>query len=371
MKKAIIQTIDNISEISNISQYDFIVSVLTSWQFDVALAYLRSHRLNNGVLIVETVPFSDVVRYRLSEEQVLKYEGLFSGIYFCQNRKQPYQIGNLIKCLFSRDKKKPMYWLRPLPRISLRLLSNIVTSQREIHYVALDEGLTSYMPYIDTLKILYPNTFKVYSIWFVQKALNAISSRYIKEQEEFGLFHSVHSQLEPNKEACAALEQVYKERVQSKKETKECILFFKDYLVIPDEQAIRIFDAILEGIKDSGVNIIIKKHPSDTDCSFDDVLLSKYPNIRIINSVISGEELVATYEPELIVGGFSTVVISSSFIYSIPTISFSGIYLQDRIVSPLHEKQIKLFMNQLDDYIPFCRSTSEVCEKIEKNIITK
>lgn len=366
MSKAKVQHINLISEISNIDQCDFVASVLTSWQFDVAVAYIQSHHLNNGILIVEAVPFSDIVKYRLSEEQVLKYEGLFDGIYFCRSRKQPYQIGNLIRCLFSRKNKNPLLWLRPLPNISLRLLSNIIKPHREIHYVALDEGLTSYMSYMDTLEMMYSNKGVVYAKWLVQKTLNAISRLFIKEQEDFGLFYGNRPKLEPNKEACLALKRVYFDRTHS--EESRCILFFKDYLVIPEEQAIRIFEDILEGIKNYEMDIIIKKHPNDTKSSFDETILSKYPNVRIINAMISGEELVATYQPSVIVGGFSTVVLSSSFIYDIPTISFSGIYLKNQLVTPIHEKQIKFFTNQLSDYIPFCQSIGEACQKINECI---
>ncbi len=368
MKLSTIHYINHISEIPSLGSYDFVASVLTSWQFDVMLAYIQSHQLTNGVLIVEAIPFIDVVKYRLSEEQVLKYEGLFNGVYFCQSREQPYKIGNLIKCLFSWRKVNLMLWLRPLPNISLRLLSNIINPQREMHYVALDEGLTSYMPYVDTLKLMYPNIIKVYSTWYIQKTLNLISRLFIKEQEDFGLFHRCGKNIEPNNEACVALKQVYLERVHSNKDGKGGILFFKDYLVIPEEQAIRIFDDILDGITNKKVNIIIKKHPSDTNSSFDEAIISKHPSVRIINSMISGEELVAAYQPTMIVGGFSTVVMSSSFIYDIPTISFSGIYLQNQKVAPVHEKQIRFFINQLGDYIPFCQGTDEVCQKINEYI---
>lgn len=368
MKTSIIHHINHISEIPNLGCYDFVTSILTSWQFDVAVAYIQSHHLNNGILIVESVPFADAVKYRLSEEQVLKYEGLFKGIYFCRNRKQPYQIVNLIKSLFSRKVKNPIFWLRPLPNISLRLLSNIINPQREMHYVALDEGLTSYMPYIETLKLMYPNKFVVYSKWFIQKTLNAASRLIIKDQEAFGLLHRHGKKLEPNKEACAALKRVYLERVHLDKEAKGGILFFKDYLVIPEEHAISIFDGILDGIANKEVNIIIKKHPSDTNRSFDEAIMSKHPSVRIINSMISGEELVATYQPNMIVGGFSTVILSSFFIYGIQTVSFSDVYLQKKIVSQLHEKQIKFFMNQLGTYIPFCQSIGNVCEKINNHI---
>ena len=237
-----------------------------------------------------------------------------------------------------------------------------------MHYVALDEGLTSYMPYIDTLKLMYPNIIKVYSTWYIQKTLNLISRLFIKEQEDFGLFHRCGKNIEPNNEACAALKQMYIERAHSNKEGQGGILFFKDYLVIPEEQAIRIFDDILDGIMNKKVNIIIKKHPSDTNSSFDEAIISKHPSVRIINSMISGEELVAAYQPAMIVGGFSTVVMSSSFIYDIPTISFSGIYLQNQKVAPVHEKQIRFFINQLGDYIPFCQGTDEVCQKINEYI---
>lgn len=362
-----IHHISQISEIPNLGCYDFVTSILTSWQFDVALAYIQSHHLNNGILIVEAVPFSDVVKFRLSEEQVLKYEGLFDGIYFCRNRKQPYRFGNLIKCLFSRKSKNPLLWLHPLPHISLRTLSNILTPEKEIHDVALDEGLAGYMPFADTLKMLYPNTGVAYAKWLVQKTFDAISRLYIKAYEDFGLFYGVRPKLEPNKEACAALRQVYMDRVLTEKSSKGSMLFFKDYSVIPEEQAIRIFEDILEGINGRDVEIIIKKHPSDTKSAFDEAILSKYPNARIINAMISGEELVATYQPSVIVGGFSTVVISSCFIYDIPTISFSGIYIENRLAAPILEKQIKFFMNQLGEYIPFCKSTREVCQKINEH----
>lgn len=361
-----IHHINYISEITNLDRCDFIASVLTSWQFDVAVAYIQSHHLNKGILIVEAVPFSDVVKYRLSEDQVLMYENLFEDIYFCKSRKQPYQIGNLIKCLFSCQEKDQLLWLRPLHNISLRLLSNIIKPHREIHYVALDEGLTSYMPFMDTLKMMYTNTAVVYAKWFIQKAFNALSRLFIKGHEDFGLFYREYSKLAPNKEVCTALRQVYMDRVHVEENSKRSILFFKDYLVIPEEQAIYIFEKILEGLKGREEDIIIKKHPSDTKSSFDEAILSKYPNVRIINAMISGEELVATYQPNVIVGGFSTVVMSSSFIYDIPTISFAGIYLQKGLATPIYEKQIKFFMNQLGDYIPFGQSTSEVCQKINE-----
>ena len=101
MKLSTIHYMNHISEIPNLGSYDFVASALTSWQFDVMLAYIQSHQLTNGGLIVEAIPFIDVVKYRLSEDQVLKYEGLFNGVYFCQSRKQPYVCSHgekLIQC---------------------------------------------------------------------------------------------------------------------------------------------------------------------------------------------------------------------------------------------------------------------------------
>ena len=62
MKLSTIHYINHISEIPNLGSYDFVASVLTSWQFDVMLAYMQSHQLTNGVLIVEAIPFIDVVK---------------------------------------------------------------------------------------------------------------------------------------------------------------------------------------------------------------------------------------------------------------------------------------------------------------------
>ena len=141
---------------------------------------------------------------------------------------------------------------------------------------------------------------------------------------------------------------------------------FKDYLVVSDEQSTYIYDKILSGFTYDDFDVVIKKHPNDTYSSFDGFILSKYPNVQIINSRISGEELVATYKPSIIIGGFSTVVISSYFIFEIPVISYSGIYLQNKLVSSMNEQRIRFFMNQLGDYIPFCQNIDDVCKTINQ-----
>lgn len=364
--------INFLSEIPNLNKYDFIVSILTSWQFDVALAYIQSHKLTNGILIVESVPFSNSIKYRLTEEQVSFYEIYFERIYFCRNRKQPYKIYNLIKSLFSKKTGKPIFFLRPLPNISLRLLSNISVPNKNIHHIVLDEGLSSYVPLIDSLKAIYSNTFTVYKKWFIQIILNTFGSFFSKTKEDFGLFHLQQWHLIPNIMACNALKCLYYDRTTLKNKGKNCILIFKDYIVTPDKQSTQIIEDILaeiieniiEGLKHSNVNIVIKKHPSDINCSFDESVLSKYPNTRIINSLISGEELVASYNPCVIVGGISNVVISSRFIFNIPVLSYSPLYLNKHIISQDTEKSIKYFIEQLKDYIFFCDDLKKINDEI-------
>lgn len=361
-----IQYVDYVSDIPILDKCDFIVSVLTSWQFDVAVAYIHTHNLTNGVLIVESVPFANPVKYRITEEQVSIYEGLFEGIYFCKNRKQPYKIGNLIKFLLSRKTGAPVFLLRPLSNISLRLLSNVCIHNREIHYVALDEGLSSYVPLMDSLKTMYSNTFTVYKKWCFQKLLNATGSFFVKTKEDFGLFDIHRKKLIPNKSACEALEQLYYDRVTPQNDSEYCILIFKDYQVIPDEQAVQIIETILDGVGNSDVDIVIKKHPSDARSSFDETVSSRYPKVRIINSMISGEELVAMYKPCAVVGGYSTVVISSHFIFNVPVVSYSSFYVQNHSVSPMIERHISFFMDQLGDYVTFCSNISDISENLKK-----
>lgn len=368
MRLSHIQHINYVSEVTNISEYDFVASVLTSWQFDVLIAYIQSHHLANGVLIVEAVPFSDTIKFRLSEEQVLCYENLFAEIYFCRYRKQPYRVGNLLQSLFCCNKEKPVVWLRPLPNISLRQLSNLVVPGRPIHFVALDEGVSSYTPQIDSYKMMYPNKAVAYRKWLVQRILNRVGAIYIRTKEEFGLFRRQGNSLVPDKEACYALRQVYNARVSHHTDTKRCILLFKDYSIVPDEKEISIVNEILAGIQSDDVDIIIKKHPQDTQSSFDEIVAAKYPNARIINSMNSGEELVAEYNPQVIIGGFSTVLISSCVMFDIPVVSFAGIYTKNRMVPPMRERQINFFIDKLGDYIDFCQSASDVCENVKRSI---
>lgn len=363
-----IQYINHISEIPNLKDARFIANILTSWQFDVALAYIQSHNLTNGILIVEAVPFANPVKFRLTEEQVSLYSEFFDSIFFCKNRKHPYNVQNMIKFLFSRKTKKTLILLRPLPHISLRLLSNIIEPKRNVHYVALDEGLSSYATLFDSLKVMYSNTFIVIKKWFIQNVLNTIGALFIKTKEDFGLFYYKHLIFSPNIEACAALRELYYGRISPKYSNKKCIFIFKDYWIIPDEQAIFFVQGILDHLKCNDFDIIIKKHPSDTSQCFDDAILSKHPNVTIINSMQSGEELVAAYKPCVIVGGYSNVVFSSAYIFQIPVISHSLIYVSHHLTSSSIEYHIKYLAHQLNDHIFFCQDMTEVNNKLSEII---
>lgn len=364
-----IQYINHISEIQNIGDAEFIACVLTSWQFDVLLAYLQSHQLKNGILIVEPVPFSDTVKYRLTESQVSLYVEYFDRVFFCRTRTQAYDLPNLLKFLFSKKTMEPMLLLRPLPNISLRLLSVIANPKKKIYFVALDEGVSSYYSLYDSLFLIYGKRAIAAWKWLIQISLNMIGSLFVSKKEYFGLFEKKARALLPNREACTALKNLYESRAKESDKENHPILFFKDFNIIPDKLALPIIERILGILNKLDTQIVIKKHPSDSDTDFD-VALKKYPNVTVIQSLVSGEELVAEINPSLIIGGYSTVVFSSSLIFQIPAISYSPIYVRQDLLGKELKKNVIFFENQLKNYISFC-DNYETIEQVANSIIKK
>lgn len=362
--------IDNISQISDYSKANFVASVLTSWQFDVLVAYLQRHKMDHGILVIEPIPFVEDVKFRLSDKNVLPYSNLFDEIYFCKRRTPPYQWRNLICFLFAKKKIQPLIFLRPLSNLSLRMISNIVRPWRAIRYVALDEGLSSYFSLYDSLRLMYKKKSQVITKWLIQSIFNLIGNIYVNREQSFGLFSQEKGTLVPNSCFCEAMRELYQGRVNHNQSCGTSVLLFKDYKVVPDENILPLWKSILILLDSMDVNIVIKKHPSDTDNSFDREMQQSCPKVKVINSIISGEELVAQYNPILIIGGYTTVVFSASLIYGIPAISFSSLYLKQNMVNGEMKANITHFADVLAKYIIFCED-EEYLKKYIIKIIQK
>ena len=361
-----IYSIDNISDIQGLDDVDFLACVLTSWQFDNLCAYLSQNKLGKGFLVVEPVPFSDQPKYRLTESQVARYKHLFEKIFFCKTRKAPYDFCSLATFTFSRKNNHPITILRPLRNQSLRLLSNVTKIRRKIRYVSLDEGMSSYYSLFDSLKIIYKSPITTIRKWVEQNLFNMVGGTFIDEMEDYELFKKSTNGLIPNQSVCLALRNLYESRMSEEKSNKPSVILFKDYNVVPDSFSITVFRRVLSTLSSLDVNIIIKKHPSDVESLFDNTLLQEFPHTKIINSVVSGEELMATFHPLFIIGGYSTVVFSSSLVFQTPAISYAPMYVHDDTISVSLRKNIQYFVKQLDNSITFCDNF----ETIEQQILS-
>lgn len=349
-----IYIINNISDIQGLDDVDFLACVLTSWQFDNLCAYLSQNRIGKGFLVVEPVPFSDQPKYRLTESQVGCYKHLFEKIFFCKTRKAPYDFCSLTTFAFSRKNNHPITILRPLRNQSLRLLSNVTKIKRKIRYISLDEGVSSYYSLFDSLKLIYKSPTKTIWKWVEQNLFNLVGGMFIDEMEDYGLFKKSSNGLIPNPSVCSALRDLYERRMADEKSNNLSVILFKDYNVVPDSYSIDVFRRILSTLSSFDVNIIIKKHPSDIESLFDNALLQDFPHVKIINSVVGGEELMAVYCPLLIIGGYSTVVFTSSLIFQTPAISYAPMYVHDDTISVSLRKNIQYFAKQLENSIAFC-----------------
>ncbi len=361
-----IYSIGSISDIQGLNDVDFLACVLTSWQFDNLCAYLSQNRIGKGFLVVEPVPFSDQPKYRLIESQVIRYKHFFEKIFFCKTRKTPYDFCSLATFAFSRKNNHPIIILRPLRNQSLRLLSNVTKIKRKIRYVSLDEGMSSYYSLFDSLKLIYRSPIIAIWKWVEQNLFNLIGGMFVDDVEDYGLFKKKSNGLISNQSVCLALRNLYESRIPAEESNKPSVILFKDYNVVPDSFSITVFRRVLSTLSPFDVNIVIKKHPSDIESLFDNALLQDFPHINIINSVVSGEELMAVYRPLLIIGGYSTVVFTSSLIFQTPAISYAPMYVHDDTINVSLRKNIQYFVKQLENPITFCDNL----ETIEQQMLS-
>jgi hypothetical protein len=355
-----ISVMNEVADFADLAGTTFVAILITSWQLDNLIAYLRINQLYGGILIVHKAP---TLNYRLSESQVNMHKKHFEHIFFCENHIASYSYGNLCKGIF-RKSSKPLHIIRPHPTPSLRIISLFISPRRKLRYVEIDEGRNSWLASSQALNLAW-----VKKGWLRKRAqllkvaiIQLFSSLFIDEKEKATFIFKTKGKLLPNQPICRALKEIYGERIKPVENAKTALIF-KDYLIASEEHAKLFFDALLKPLTSSDLKIIIKKHPEDINPDFDEYIKASYRNTEIIRSTQSGEEMVASYKPEMIAGGFSTVILTSALIFHVKTLSYMLLYKGLKKTN-CEDKEIEQFYENFKNEVHFSESLSDLEDKI-------
>ncbi|MDR1021814.1 MAG: alpha-2,8-polysialyltransferase family protein [Prevotellaceae bacterium] len=351
-----ISIMNEVADFADLASINFVAIIMTSWHLDNLIAYLRINQLFEGILIVSKLPSVD---YRLYENQVNIYKKHFKHIFFCENHTASYNYRNLCKSLF-RKSNKSFRIIRPHPTPSLRVISLFISPKRKLTYVETDEGRFSWMASSQALNLAWGKKSWLHKrIRLLQIAIiQLFSSILIDEKEKETFLLKTKDKLLPNQPICCALKEIYSERVEPVENAKT-VLIFKDNLIVSEENTKQIFDVLLKSLINNNLKIIIKKHPGDINSDFDDYIKANYQHVEIIRNIQSGEEMVAMYKPEMIVGGSSTVIFSSALIFHVKTLSYMLLYKGLEKID-CEDKEIERFYENFKEIIHFPASLNDL-----------
>lgn len=175
--------------------------------------------------------------------------------------------------------------------------------------------------------------------------------------------------LETNKELSHVLANVYKSRSIQRIDIKPNIMLFKEFGILSYKDQVCIYDKLFLQLSKLNIIVYVKKHPNDLEIEFDKIIM-KYDNIHLLDRSDSGEELVAKYNPILLLGGFSTAIFSSSVIFNIPAMSFMPIYLDLPKIKPVHRDNISFFISAFSEnkMFVFFDSIEDLVVSVKKKI---
>jgi hypothetical protein len=338
------------TELSN--SVPFFAYIVSSWHLDNLIAYLLLSKLKGGVVIIR--PQSNIkneTRFRLTEDNFIGYEYLFDKVYFLNLAYIKIDIFAIIIHFLSFPRKNS-YLIVPDTRLSIRVLSSLLYLRLSFNYILIDEGLGSYLPYENFLS--YGN-----SSYFKQRIKNILYLLFIKsiiKKSCNTICDSRFYNLEKDKLICnnaisRMLNKIYMDKSNNTSRIKQFeknILIFKDFGIVDQNIDFDIYSRVLDYLQDTAYHIYIKRHPNDTDKCFEN-FLSRYSNVTLLCTRKSGEELVAIYSPNIIIGGYTTVLFSSANIFNVHAISFMKIYLAFNNLNRTVQQNINFFINKFDN----------------------
>jgi hypothetical protein len=355
-----ISAMNEVAAAADLTGINFVATIMTSWQLDNLIAYLRINQLSGGILIVTKAPN---VSYRLSESQVNIYKKCFEHIFFCENRAASYRYSSLCKSLF-RKSSKPLRIIRPHPIPSLRIISLFISPKRKLRYVEIDEGRNSWQASSRAMNLAWVKKGRLYKRAQLLKiaAIQLFSFLFIDEKEKATFLLKTKGKLLPNQPLCRALKAIYGERIEPVESVKTALIF-KDYSIVSEEHTKLFFDVLLKSLISTDLKIVIKKHAQDINPDFDEYIKTSYRSIEIVRNTQSGEEMVAIYKPEMIVGGFSTVIFTSALIFHIKTLSYMLLY-KGLKKTHCEDKEIERFYENFKNDIHFPESLNDLENEI-------
>ena len=344
----------------------FVGFVTTTWHLDNLLAYVKMKKMKRGVLVVcSQNNIHDESKNRLSIEYI--------------DRCGPVKLFEIIKYLCI-SKKKEIYLIVPGVRFSIRLICSVLFLKRKIRYVILDEGLGTYMSFSGFMKSSY-SAGTLLAICLNDILYNFFFKYLIGHLLEYSEFCGLYRKrkilsqgrkltiLETNKELSHVLANVYKSRSIQRIDIKPNIMLFKEFGILSYKDQVCIYDKLFLQLSKLNIIVYVKKHPNDLEIEFDKIIM-KYDNIHLLDRSDSGEELVAKYNPILLLGGFSTAIFSSSVIFNIPAMSFMPIYLDLPKIKPVHRDNISFFISAFSEnkMFVFFDSIEDLVVSVKKKI---
>lgn len=353
----------------SIHEISFISFVISTWHFDNLIAYLNCNNITNGILIV--APQNDVKdssKFRLHQENFEPYASFFYKIIFFNSKLNlSFDVYSALSSLIPR-RKKTLLFINP-GRPYLKLILSLHISNRSINFVSIDEGLGTYVPSSEFNEFNMSFTKKI-SKQISHKFVDILTSCIVKHFYDFHFYikNSKINILIPNSKVCNMLYNIYTERNPQIIRIQKVILIFKDFEFINSEFSSNLFSEILSLLSTYNLKIIIKKHPNDIQPAFND-FIGTFQNAEIINTNKSGEELVAVIRPDFIIGGFSTVAFSSSFIYNCRVVSYMLLYKNTRL-PPVMESQIDFFFHNFNynENLKFPSTIAELLFECKKSL---
>jgi hypothetical protein len=338
------------TELSN--SVPFFAFIVSSWHLDNLIAYLLLNKLKGGIVIIRPQSnIKDDTRFRITEDNFVEYECLFDKVYFLNSVYIKIDIFAIIIHFLSSPRKES-YLIVPDTRLSIRVLSSLLYLHLSFNYILIDEGLGSYLPYENFLS--YGN-----SSYFKQKIKNILYLLFIKPIIkkscnticDFRFYNLEKDKLICNNAVSMTLNKIYTNKdnnVSRIKQYEKNILIFKDFGVVDQNIDFDIYFRILDFFQNTAYHIYIKRHPNDMDKHFEN-FLSRYSNVTLLSTKKSGEKLVAIYSPNIIIGGYTTVLFSSANIFNIHAISFMRIYLAFNSLNRTVRQNINFFINKFDN----------------------
>lgn len=356
---------------SRADDYEYISLVYTSWHLDNLNVFINEHKLSKGIIII--CPQSNInneSRYRLNISNFSDLDYSNCKIYRINNLNITFTIQNIIKRLFVIGKKSRPLYLINAAGINLKFLSNIPLKYKNIVSVILDEGTGSYIsPIKDKVHkrvIGNKNNHKIYYHYlkdFIHEILkNSILFLLNISIINNLMFRNDGEKLIANETVCGGLFKYYKKNKDSKIQRKSIVLF-TDFGVLNDEILPDFYTNLFEHLTSLNIHIYIKKHPNDRNSNTFNEIISKYDNIEILNYKKSGEQLIADFNPEFVVGGFSTVIFTSAPIFKLKSYSYLPIYKELFKLPKPKMEALEFFYKKLhntDDNLVFINHFSEI-----------